>query len=297
MARRADRRPGARAEALAGAGLVLPALVVFAVFMFWPLALTGWFSLHDYSGFGDLRWTGADNYTRLATDGAFGRSLANTALFTALSVPLGVGLGFAAALLLDHRLPGRTLFRTLLYVPVVVSGVAAGVIFLRLFDPTIGIVNQVLASLGLPGVQWQADGVAALASVVVVTTWQGVGLSMVVYLAALQGVPRELHEAAQLDGAGPWRRVRSVTWPLLRPTTFLLVVYSVIVSFQVFDVVYVLTRGGPAQATTFVAQYAYDQGFNQRAQGLAAAVGVVLYVLVMALTVLQWQVARRREAV
>lgn len=290
------RRPGARQEGWAGLTLTAPALVIFSVFMFLPLGLTVWYSLHEYSGFGDLQWIGAENYTDLAADPTFWRSLTNTVVFTAVSVPLGVGLGFLAAVLLDGRVPGRTLFRSLLYIPVVVSGVAAGIIFLRLFDPTIGVVNQLLAGVGLPRVDWQGDGTAALVSVVIVTTWQGVGLSMVVYLAALQGVPRELYEAAQIDGAGAWRRVRSVTWPLVRPTTFLLVVYNVIISFQVFDVVYVLTRGGPAQATTFVVQYAYEQGFIQRAQGFAAAVGVVLYVIVMVLTLAQWRLSRGRDA-
>lgn len=291
-----SRRPGARQESWAGLALTAPALVIFSVFMFLPLGLTAWYSLHEYSGFGDLQWVGGENYTDLAGDPRFWRSLTNTVVFTVISVPIGVGLGFVAAVLLDSRVPGRTLFRTLLYVPVVVSGVAAGIIFGRLFDPAIGVLNQLLAGVGLPRVDWQGDGTAALFTVVVVTAWQGVGLSMVVYLAALQGVPRELYEAAQLDGAGAWQRVRSITWPLVRPTTFLLVVYSVIVSFQVFDVVYVLTRGGPAQATTFVVQYAYEQGFIQRAQGFAAAVGVVLYVIVMMLTLAQWRVSRGRDA-
>ncbi len=289
------RRAGRRAETWAGLLLASPALTIFTVFMFVPLVLTFWYSLHRYSGFGSMTFLGLDNYRDLLADDAFWRVLLNTLLFTAVAVPLGMGLGLAAAVLLDKALPGRTLFRALVYVPVVVSGVAAGVVFLRLFDPLLGVIDQVLRSVGLPAVDWQGSGFAALVSVVVVATWQNIGFSMVVYLAGLQGIPRDLYEAASLDGATGWKAFRRITWPLLGPTTFFLLVYSIIVSFQVFDVVYVLTRGGPGRATTFLVQYAYDEGFNRRRQGYAAAIGVVIYVLVLAFTAVQWRVSKTRD--
>ena len=201
----------------------------------------------------------------------------------------------SAAVLLNRLMPARVFVRALFYVPVVISGVASGIVFLRLFDPVIGIVNQLLSSVGLPIVDWQSSGTAALASVIIVSLWKSIGFGMVVYLAGLQGVPHELYEAATVDGALSWNRFRHITWPLLRPTTFFLVVYSIIESFQVFDVVYVLTGGGPGNATTFLVQYAYDQGFSQRRQGDAAAIGVILYVVVLAFTVVQWRVARGRD--
>jgi len=289
------RRAGERAEAWAGLVLASPALMIFTVFMFAPLVLTFWYSLHKYSGFGSMTFLGLDNYREILYDSTFWRVLVNTLLFTAVSVPLGTGLGLGAAVLLDKALPGRTLFRALVYVPVVVSGVAAGIIFLRLFDPLLGVLDQLLRSVGLPTVDWQGSGVAALVSVVVVVTWQGVGFAMVVYLAGLQGIPRELYEAASLDGATGWKAFRRITWPLLAPTTFFLLVYSIIVSFQVFDVVYVLTRGGPGRSTTFLVQYAYDEGFNRRRQGYAAAIGVLIYLLVLAFTAVQWRVSRTRD--
>lgn len=289
------RRAGERAEAWAGVVLASPALVIFTVFMFAPLVLTFWYSLHKYSGFGAMTFLGLDNYREILHDSTFWRVLANTLLFTVISVPLGIGLGLGAAVLLDKALPGRTLFRALVYVPVVVSGVAAGIIFLRLFDPLLGVLDQLTRSVGLPVVDWQGSGVAALVSVVVVTTWQGVGFAMVVYLAGLQGIPRELYEAASLDGATGWKAFRRITWPLLAPTTFFLLVYSIIVSFQVFDVVYVLTRGGPGRSTTFLVQYAYDEGFNRRRQGFAAAIGVLIYLLVLAFTAVQWRVSKTRD--
>ena len=275
--------------------LATPALVVFVVFMFVPLVLTFWYSLHSYRGFGAMKWVGFTNFTEIIHDPIFWSALLNTVLFTVISVPIGVVLGLGAAMLLDKLMPARGAFRALFYVPVVISGVAAGIIFLRLFDPLLGIVNQLLTAVHLPAVDWQGNGTAALISIIVVTTWQGVGFGMVVYLAGLQGIPRELHEAAAVDGATGWVQFRRITWPLLRPTTFFFVVYSIIVSFQVFDVVYVLTRGGPGNSTTFLVQYAYDQGFNQRRQGYAAAIGVIIYVIVLAFTIVQWRVSRGKD--
>ena len=290
------RSTSARAERRAGLILAGPALLVFTVFMFIPLVLTFWYSLHRYRGFGTMQWLGAQNFVEIFHDATFWKALTNTVLFTGVSVPLGIVLGLGGALLLNRAMPGRTLFRALFYVPVVISGVASGVIFLRLFDPLIGLINQLLASVGLPIVDWQGDGKAALVSIIVVTTWQGVGFGMVVYLAGLQGIPRELYEVAALDGAVGWKRFRLIVWPLLGPTTFFLVVYSIIVSFQVFDVVYVMTRGGPGTSTTFLVQYAYDQGFNQRRQGYAAAIGVIIYLIVLLFTIAQWRLSRRRDA-
>lgn len=284
-----------RAEALAGIVLASPALLVFTVFMFVPLALTFWYSLHRYSGFGRMSFLGLDNYRDILADDTFWTALLNTALYTLIAVPLGIALGLGAALLLNQVMPGRALFRALVYVPVVVSGVASGVIFLRLFDPLRGILNQIGASLGLPTVDWQGTGLAALISVIVVTTWQGIGFGMVVYLAGLQGIPRETYEAAAVDGATGWRSFTKITWPLLAPTTFFMIVYSIILSFQVFDVVYMLTRGGPGTDTTFLVQYAYEQGFARRRQGYAAAIGVIIYAIVLLLTVAQWRLTKNRD--
>lgn len=286
-----------RAERWAGLAMVSPALLVFSVFMFVPIGMTFWYSLHKYSGFGRMRWLGAENYRTILGDATFWAATKNTLLYTAITVPIGIVAGLAAALLLNRWMPARGLFRALFYVPVVISGVASGIIFLRLFDPLIGILNQLMSSVGLPTIDWQGSGFWALMSIIIVSTWQGIGFGMVVYLAALQGIPREVYEAGVVDGALGWKRFRHITWPLLRPTTFFLTVYSIIGSFQVFDSVYVLTRGGPGTSTTFLVQYAYDQGFNQRKQGYAAAIGVILYVVVLLFTLVQWRVTKDRDDV
>jgi ABC-type sugar transport system permease subunit len=294
---RRKSRASANRKAERNAGLILaaPAVLVFAVFMFIPLVLTFWYSLNRYSGFGSMRFIGLDNYTTIAGDKVFWTALFNTVLYTALTVPLGIALGLGAALLVNRAMPARGLFRALIYVPVVISGVASGVIFLRLFDPIRGIINQLLTTIGLPAIDWQGEAIPALISVVAVSLWQGIGFGMVVYLAGLQGIPGELYEAGEVDRAVGWRRFRYITWPLLRPTTFFLIVYLVIGGFQVFDVVYVLTRGGPGTATTFLVQYAYDQGFQQRRQGYAAAIGVIIYLIMMAFTAAYWKVSSGKE--
>jgi multiple sugar transport system permease protein len=290
--RRRRHRPG---ETAAGYAMTAPALLVFGVFMFLPLGLTAYYSLTKYSGFGDPQFVGLQNFREITGDDLFWRSLLNTAVLVVAVVPLSLVGGLALALLLDRALPARGLLRGLVYVPVVISAAAAAIVARWMFNEQFGVVNRALGSLGLPQPEWQTAAVPAMASIVLVTVWTNLGFAMVVYLAALQGVPAETYEAAAVDGAGRARVLRSITLPSLAPTTFFLVVYFVINSFQVFDVVVVMTGGGPANATTLLVNYAFDQGFAQRRQGYAAALGVVLYVLVLALTVAQWRTGRRRE--
>jgi multiple sugar transport system permease protein len=293
--RRAPRRRRQRGEALTGLLFTTPALVVFTVFMFVPLGMTAYYSLTRYSGFGRPRFIGGGNYTEMLSDPLFWRSLVNTGVFTALTVPLSLAGGLALALLLNRAMPARGLLRALFYVPVVISAVASGIVSRWIYNEGFGILNRLLELVGAPGVPWQTDGVAAMASIIVVNTWQNLGFTMVVYLAALQGIPSEVYEAASVDGAARWRVLRSITWPLLAPTTFFVLVYTVIGSFQVFDLVVVMTGGGPSNATTLLVNYAYSSGFEQRRQGYAAALGVVLYAIVLALTLLQWRAGRRRD--
>ncbi|TNM60724.1 sugar ABC transporter permease [Streptomyces sp. NP160] len=263
--------------------------------MFVPLGMTAYYSLTRYTGFGQPRFQGLENFVQIGSDPLFWRALTNTAVFTVVSVPLSVLGGLGLALLLNRHLPGRGLLRALFYVPVVISAVSAGIIARWIFNENFGVANRLLSLLGLPEVGWQTDGPAALASVIAVQVWTSLGFAMVVYLAGLQGISGEVYEAAELDGAGRWRVLRSITWPLLGPTTFFILVYMVITSFQVFDIVVIMTGGGPQNATTFLVNYAYDSGFEQRRQGYAAALGVVLFAIVMVLTLLQWRAGRRRD--
>nr|WP_269449946.1 sugar ABC transporter permease [Auraticoccus cholistanensis] len=207
-----------------------------------------------------------------------------------------MALGLALALLMNSVLPARALFRTVVYLPLVISGVAVGLIGTLLFNETTGVLQTLAAALGLPPVSWQSSGPAAFASVVLITLWVRVGFTMIIYLAGLQAVPVELHEAGQVEGAGRWQRFRWITWPLLGPATFFLLVMSVIYSFQVFDTVFVLTGGGPGSATEVLGTYAYDTAFGPaRDQGYGAALGLVVFVFTLVFTLLQWRASRTRD--
>ncbi|GAB4064317.1 sugar ABC transporter permease [Angustibacter speluncae] len=275
--------------------LLAPALVLFGVFVLYPLVRAVMISTTDSTGIGEASFVGADNYVQMASDDRFWRAATNTLVLAVVSVPLSLALGLGVALLLRDRLPARGLFRALFLAPYVLSGVVVAMLGRFLFDQNVGVVNRMLEAVGLGAVQWQSDGVPAAVSVLVVLVWARVGLSVVIYLAALQGVDPDLLEAAELDGAGRWQRLRQIVWPLLRPTTFFLTVLMVIETFQVFDLVYVMTGGGPRGATELLVTYAYDQGFEQRRQGYGSAVGVVVFVVVLVATVLWYRSQRLTE--
>jgi len=293
-AARARRRRRTR-EVLVAYLLLGPNLLLFGVFMAVPLILVVVLSLQSYSGFGSADWVGTQNYTELAGDPVFWRSALNTVVFAAVTVPVTLAIGLWVAVLLNKHVPGRGLFRAVFYLPYVISGVVIAMVGKWIFNENVGVVNRVLRALGGDGIGWQSQGTPALVSLMVMLIWARLGLVMVIYLAGLQGIPGQYYEASLVDGASRWQQFRYITWPLLRPTTFFLVVLTVIESFQVFDVVYVMTGGGPGNSTQVLVTYAYETGFDSRRQGYAAAIGVIVYVAVLVFTVLWWQVQKRRE--
>ncbi|MEI4273581.1 sugar ABC transporter permease [Klenkia sp. LSe6-5] len=290
------RRRRISRDTVAAWGLLSPNLVVFGVFLFIPLLATVWLSLYSSSGFGPREFVGADNYTELFGDSTFWRATANTGLYALLTVPVSLALGLGIALAMNRPLRGRGVLRGIYYVPYVISGVVVAVAGRWIFNENVGVVNRLLRSAGLDGVPWQSDAVGAMGSLVLISIWTKVGFVMVVYLAGLQSIPKEYLEAAQTDGAGRWQRLRYVVVPLLKPTTIFLVVLGVIESFQVFDVVYVLTGGGPGNATEMLVTYAYAEGFDARRQGYAATIGVVTYLFIAVLTALWYRRQRAQEA-
>lgn len=289
--REAGRR---RLRIPAGYAFIAPNLALFAVFMFLPLVLTVVRSLEASSGFGPSEFVGLDNYTRLLADGTFWRSLANTLGYALVCVPLELAGGLALALLINRRFRGRALLRSVFFAPTVIAAVAAGVIAWWMFDENNGVINKVLGVVGAAPA-WQSSPFWAWVSIVLLTLWTTLGFNMVVYLAGLQNIPREYYDASAVDGATSWQQLRHITLPGLRTATFFLSVYGIIGSFQVFDLIYVLTRGGPGDTTTVLGLYAYQSAFETRERGYGAAIGVVLYVLLMAVTVLQWRLEKRRE--
>ncbi len=287
--------PGAGRRAVTSYLMLAPVLVIFAVFLAYPLLAAFATSLTDSTGIGDAQPVGLDNYRRMFTDPVFWRATGNTVLLAALSVPLILGIGLGLATLLLRALPGRPVFRALFLAPYVVSGVVVAMAGRWIFDENVGVVNRGLQALGFAGVAWESSAGPAALSVLVMLVWARSGLAVIIYLAALQNVPNELLEAAALDGAGRWQRLRHVVLPQLRPTTFFLAVIMVIETFRTFDVVYVMTRGGPRDATELLVTYSYAQGFDARAQGFGSAIGITVFVVVLIGTALWWRVQRRTE--
>ncbi len=293
------RRRGRGRWEWAAVGFVGPSVLLAVGFLIVPMGAAfvyGFARINSLSG--KTEWIGFRNYATMFSDPTFFRATVNTAVFTVLTVPLGMAVGLALAVLMNSVLPARKVWRTVVYLPLVISGVSVGLIGTFLYNEVIGVVNKLLASIALPGLPWQSSGFWAFASVVLVTLWIRVGFNMIIYLAGLQGVPVELHEAARTDGASRWQRFVNITVPLLGPATFFLVIMNVIYSFQVFDTIYVLTNGGPGSATEVLGTYAYKTAFGPaRDQGYGASIGVVIFFITLVFTVVQWRTNRTRDEV
>ena len=288
------RRPRWDRSAVA---FLAPALLLSIGFLIVPMVAAFVYSTAKIAPLsGRITWLGLENYATMFADPVFYRSLVNTALFMAITVPLSMAVGLALAVLMNSVLPGRKVVRTIIYLPLVISGVAVGLIGTFLFNETIGVFNGLATSLGLPNASWQSSGIPAFASLVLITLWIRVGFTMIIYLAGLQAVPQELYEAASVEGATAWQRFRFITFPLLGPSTFFLLIMNVIYSFQVFDTVFVLTNGGPGVATEVLGTYAYKTAFGPaRDQGYGAAIGVVIFFLTLIFTIVQWRTNRNRD--
>lgn len=272
---------------------ISPNIIVFAAFMLFPILFAFYMSFHEWSLIGVPQFNGLDNYVRMVHDELFWQSLGHTVVFTAGTVPTSIALGLAAAMLLNRELPARGLLRSVIFLPVIVSGVVTALVAAWIFNDNYGVINSLLKAAGLEPIPWLSSPTWAMPSLIITTLWIRIGFCMVVYLAGLQGIPSEYYDAAQVDGASGWRQFRHITWPLLAPTTFLLLVINVIFSFHVFDLIYVMTGGGPGFSTTVLVQYIYESAFASREMGYASAMGIVLYLLIVVLTVFQWRVSRQ----
>jgi multiple sugar transport system permease protein len=274
---------------------ILPATLLLAVFVIYPILNLAWVSFHDWNILKDeMRFVGLANYRAVVSDGDFRGALGTTVLYVATTVPIGMAISLALALLLDDRLRAAGLFRTIVFTPVVTSSVAAGIVFVWMLNEDRGVVNAALRWVGLPGPPWLQSTTWALPSVVVMTLWKQAGYNMVLFLAGLQGIPATYYEAAAIDGARPgWQTFRHVTWPQLWPTTFFVLVVSSIQAFRAFEPMYVMTRGGPVGSTTTLVYYIFDKAFRFGNMGQAAAVSVLMLVVVLAVTWLQFRSQER----
>ena len=296
---RDSKRPrpfGVSRQALTAWAFLAPALALFILFVLTPIVAAFYLSLTRYDGVNPPIWIGAANYLRLGRDlaqgGLFARSLANTARYAVGVIPLGMGLALGLALLLNRKLRGVSFYRAAYYLPVVTSLVAVSMVWMWLYEPNYGLLNLLLARLGLPVQKWLDDPALAMPCIVAMSVWKGLGYNMVIFLAGLQGIPEHLHEAAAIDGAGAWQRFRHVTWPLLKPTTFFILVISVIGASQVFAQVYVMTNGGPNDATTTIVHQIFQNAFAFMKMGYASAMAFLLFLIIFVVTSINMRLFR-----
>lgn len=275
-------------------GYLAPSLAVFVVFVFYPLVRNAQLSLYETDPFGGLGvYAGAGNYARLFDSPSFLNSLRVSFLFALYTVPAGIAAGLPLALLANRRLRGIVVYRTAYSFTIAVSIAAAALVWDWLLDPNVGMFNYLLSLVHAPAIGWLTDPQWALAAVAAATVWKDLGFNVVVLLAALQGVPEELVEAARIDGAGPWGVFRHVVVPAISPALFFLGVVATISVLQSFGQIHILTQGGPVESTNVIVYSIYRNAFFNFRFGLAAAQAMVLFALVLMLTALQFTVFER----
>jgi multiple sugar transport system permease protein len=282
-----------QSDHLSGWAFAFPAVFLIFVFGIVPVIWAALLSFQQTNLLSPPHWIGTANYRALVKDPLFRQSVVHSLVYTALFVPLSVAGGLFAAIALNRRIRGVRFYRTAVFVPVILSTIATAIMFLWLLDPNFGLVNFLLAKVGLGPYGFFDSASGALYSIVAMTVWGWIGFDVIIYLAALQGIPPSLVEAAEIDGARAWGVFRNITLPLLGPATLFLVVWSSINALQLFDEVYFITKGGPGTATYVVVYYLFSLAFQQGVAGYAAAIAYVLLIAILSLTVVQLWVGRR----
>jgi multiple sugar transport system permease protein len=283
-------------------GFLLPSFVIVMIFSLLPIIASFGLSFTRWRGLGEPQFLGLRNYIKILQTEEFWVALKNTTIYSFVTVPAGLVLALGSAILLNQKLRGRSFFRGVIFFPVLISMVVISLIWSWMFNEYYGIVNVALESLrarssvaayllalvGIKGpIGWLSNPATALWVIMVMSVWKGFGYGMVIYLAGLQGIPDEYYEASRIDGASRWGQFWHITLPLLNPTTMFVLVIAFIGSFQVFDQVYVMTRGGPGYATTVMVNYIYQEAFTRFQMGRACAVAYVLFVIILVFTLIQ----------
>src|SRR5215211_677529 len=283
----------ARSEALWGYLLISPMVIGFTVFFLIALGASFVLSFTSWDMLSSPDWVGLDNYRNVLQDGEFRTALWNTVAIVVPLVTLRLVTGLALAVALNAKIRFRAFYRVLFFLPVLTMPVAIGTIWKWLYDPAFGPINSFLGRVGLPQPEWLSQPRSAVVAVVIVLLWSGVGYDMIIYLAGLQAIPRDYYDAAAIDGAGAWQQFRGITVPLLSPTTFFLSVIGVIYSFQVFDLVYVMTKIDQTNKLPTVVYFIYDEGFRNFRMGYAIAVAWTLLAIILVFTLIQFRLQKR----
>jgi multiple sugar transport system permease protein len=287
IAARPPRLSLARQEELLAYLFILPSLVGFIVFLVVPMVASLGISFYDWELLTPPQFVGLKNFSALLSDRVFKEVVVNTVYYTFGLVPLNIVVSLGLAVWLNTKLRGMMWYRIAFFLPVVTVTVAVALIWRWMYEPRAGIIDVVLRAVGLPGPTWLGDANFAMPALIIMSVWKGFGYNMVLFLAGLRGIPVTLYEAAMIDGANAWQRFWKITLPLLTPMVFLGVVLTVISSFQVFDQAYVMTNGGPANATNTIVLYIYQNGFQYFRMGYASAIAWVLFGVIFIFTLVQ----------
>ncbi len=279
-----------KSEVISGYLFILPSLVIFITFMIIPIFMGLYISLTDYDGFKTMNFVGLQNYTAMFRDSYFLVSFKNNIVYTLFTVPGTLILSLLLAVAVNKGIKGSSVFKTVFFFPYITSMVAVGIIWTLLFNPTVGPINNFLKSIGIanpPG--WLLSTKSALPAVMIVTVWKWAGYYMIIFLAGLQGIPKQLYEASEVDGASGLTKFFHITLPLLSPTTFLILILLIINSFQVFDLINIMTEGGPGRATNVLVYRIYQEGFKYMHFGYASAEAYFLFAIILIITGIQFR--------
>jgi multiple sugar transport system permease protein len=286
---------GIRRDGLTAFLFLSPTLILFGTFIVFPVIFSFYLSFHKWNMFStEQTFIGFANYTQLLRSPDFWQVFRNTVVYTLGTVPVNMVLALAVAYLLNKKLVGKKFLRTAFFTPVIISWIAAAVIWRWLFEPNYGLINYVLGFFGVSPINWLNDPTMAMIALIIVGVWKTFGFNMILFSAGLQSIPEHYYEAAEIDGAGKLSQFWNITLPLLSPTTFFIVIMSVIGSFQVFDAVYVLTSGGPLGSTKVMIFYIYENAFKFFNMGYASALAYVLFAVIFMLTLLQFKILSKR---
>lgn len=289
LTRRVQRNASTKEQTRTAYLMLIPALIILGVFVFYPIVSAGYLSLTSWDGFNPEKpFVGLSNYVRLAKDNEFWNSLLVTIIYAFGVSVLSVISGLFFALLLDGPLRGRGIYRTIYFLPVVTSSVAIAIVWKYMLDYS-GLINTWLGKIGISGPDWLQNRWLALVALTLLTVWKNLGFNIVLYLTALQSLPKAVFEASEIDGANKFKQVRFIVVPLLRPMTFFVIVQALINSFQAFDLVYVFTEGGPRGGTDVLGMMMYRQAFRLGDFGYGTAISLVTLVLVLLVTLVQWK--------
>lgn len=284
-----------RRDGISAIFFLTPTLIIFITFILFPVIFSFYLSFHEWNMFSsEATYIGLENYKRMFQSEEFWSVLKNTAIYTLGTVPLNMALALLVAIALNKKIKGKKFLRTAFFAPVIISPVAAAVIWRWIYDPNYGLLNYCISFLGVDSINWLNDPTAAMFALIIMGVWKTFGINMVLFSAGLQGIPETYYEAAEIDGAGRWSKFWKITVPMLAPTTFFIMIMSMISSFQVFDLVYVLTSGGPLGSTKVLVFFVYEYAFKFFEMGYASAAAYVLFAILIVLTMIQVRYMKNR---